>query len=203
MLFGGIMLKDINGVSKVKVTPFEDFIYRRLDSVFYNGATGSIVLKYLIPHTSISNNLDLRCILLTMALCNSSIVTGNIEYFKNHGEEIHSCVETFDAVYDPTLLLKFRKKVFYKLFKPSNVISYSHKDYVNSSYLDVFNTSLHDINFDIVKRVSFCSMIPMIEELQIKSHNFNFQRDLSVLKEQVNYSHFYTGYSDINKLILK
>lgn len=176
------------GIKRKVIFPFDENLYKRLNNIYFYGATGSIIIKYLKPLRHMIGNFDDKCLLLTMVLMDAKIVKG---YVENHtGKEIRYWVESGNSVYDVSLLYRFKKKIYYRLFKPNDIVYFGQEDYINETYFDIKNTTLEDLNYNIVKRVSFCILFSLIEGLSIESNNKEFRCEARALREFINYKDF-------------
>ena len=137
-----------NGLKNGDILPFEDDLYDRLSRIYFNGYPLSIQIKYLKPMKAPGNCED-RSWFITMGFENALWVSGDNKDLKlTCGKDgaWHFWVEYNDWVYDPTLLYKFKKELYYKMFQPENIVYRIPKIYKKHEwYQDIINTKIEDL----------------------------------------------------------
>jgi len=183
------------GLEDGSITPFDDEIYRKMNHTYINCLPVSIEMKYLRPTSSLGKCLD-RSLYMFLCFDDAILVRGDTKDLElRYGKEnaIHGWVEQGDYCYDPSLLLRFKKETFYKLFKPSNVSKVTSEEYRNYSemdrqfYDDVVNTKLDDFKPNGRKRINLCTTIPLVRGIAEIEMNTDFIRDLNNYLESIQY----------------
>ena len=140
------------GLANGTIKPFEKELFERLDNIYIDGIPMSLYLIYLNPinfNSYSSGDCYNRSLYITMGLDDAILVRGNdyeleLQYGKD--ESGHGWVEKDDWVYEPTLMLKFKKDVYYQLYKPHNIKYYKKEEYSkDKNYKYIMNTKIEDL----------------------------------------------------------
>jgi len=169
------------GIRNGDILPFEDDLYERLSKIYFNGIPLSIQIKYLKPKISPGNCED-RSWFITMGFEDALWVSGdNKDLELNYGKNgaWHFWVEHDGWVYDPTLLYKFKKELYYKMYMCKNVIVRSPEIYKHDEwYQEVINTTLDDFRPGGKDRYHLCVSIPLVQYSAKYSGNQEFIDEL-------------------------
>ena len=105
------------GIRLGKVQPFDDAYYNELSHTIYCTIPVDFDIKHLLPKSGPKKCYD-RSFKMFLAMENSVLVRGSLEYFRMKGDDgvNHGWVEREDKVYDPTWTIKVDKDFYYKLF---------------------------------------------------------------------------------------
>ncbi len=174
------------------ITEFEDEILEKMSSTIIACLPVSIYIKYSNLLFSKETCYD-RSLYMFLALDDAVLVRGeNIDLIYNYGEEHggHGWVEIGDYVYDPSLMLKYRKDVYYKLFQCSDVFKIDKDSYMkdHKEFYDVHATT----DFDEFKpggkrRLELGILIRQHRALASLSQNADFQKDLQAYLDKIEY----------------
>ncbi len=182
-----------NGIKNGLIQSFEQDLYDRLNQVYFCGIPLSINLKYLTP-TSLPGKCYDRSIFITMGFTDAILVRGNLMNLKlkyGQADADHGWVERKGWVYDPSLLLKMKKDLYYKMFSPSNVFYYKPEEYACSEmYKDITNISIDDLRPEGSKRSELCATIPLIQGIAKMSNNEDFVNELDNHLKSIDYDLF-------------
>lgn len=105
----------------------------------------------------------------------------------------HGWIEIKDDVYDPSRLLKFKKEVFYQLYKPTKIIRCNIEQYKkiskeNKELLEeVQNTTLEDLQPNGKRRGQLFLIAPMLQALANVSKVEGFQQEVYQYFESIQY----------------
>lgn len=94
----------------------------------------------------------------------------------------HGWIEMGDYVYDSSLMMRFEKDLYYKIYNPTDVYKTTKEEYqkVNGSYYDnVRNTTILDFQPGGSKRTDLCVIIPLIKEIAEYSNDERFKKELN------------------------
>ena len=115
-----------------KITKFDDEIYNKMSTTIISCLPVSLHIKYsnyLFPKGTCYQ----RSLYMFLALDNALLVRGktkSLEYRFGLEEAGHGWVEIGDFVYDPSLMLKFDKDVYYSLYGCSDVSKIDKETYM-------------------------------------------------------------------------
>ena len=180
------------GIEEGKIIPFDDEFYNEMSKVLFNGIPISMHIKYLRPVSGLGKCFD-RSLYMFFCFDDALLVRGNdkaleLTYGKGHGG--HGWIEIGDYVYDPTLLLRFDRDLYYKMYGITRVKKYTKDDYIraNGDYYDsVRNTKVEDYQIGGSKRVDLCISIPFVKGIADCSDDVDFKNDLSEYLELIQY----------------
>lgn len=188
----------INGFNNGNITFFDNELYKRMSTTYFSCLPVSIHIKYLKPKWDFSEGRCYdRSLYMFLALEDSVLVRGtNKELEIRYGKEDsgHGWVEIGDYVYDPSLLLKFKKDVYYKIYCPTDIKRYTKEEYLEDNFNQAFyngikNTSLKDFLPGGSKRTDLCTIIPLIQSAAYNSSDDEFKADLDSYLESIQYDY--------------
>lgn len=180
------------GLRNGTVLPFEDDLYERLSKIYFNGYPLSILIKYLRP-TSGPGQCNDRSWFITMAFDDALWVSGDLKDLElNYGKPSawHFWVEHDGWVYDPSLLYKFRKDVYYKIHMITNVKVRTAEEYKNHEwYQNIINTKIEDLKPGGKDRYHLCVSIPLVRGIAEMSDNQTFKDELNQYLMDIEYNY--------------
>ena len=180
------------GIRNGDILPFEDDLYERLSKIYFNGIPLSIQIKYLKPKISPGNCED-RSWFITMGFEDALWVSGdNKDLELNYGKNgaWHFWVEHDGWVYDPTLLYKFKKELYYKIYLPKNIIYRRPEEYKKSPiYQSIVKTTIDDLIPGGKERYHLCVTIPLVKGIAEMSGNADFIKELEQHLEEIEYDY--------------
>ena len=131
-----------------KITSFDEEIFEKMNDTIIACLPVSFYIKYS-NYLFRSGTCYDRSLYMFLALDDAVLVRGNNKlleytYGKSHGG--HGWVEVGDFVYDPSLMLKFDKDVYYSLYGCSNVKKIDKQTYLkqHKEFVDIHVS--HDYN---------------------------------------------------------
>lgn len=192
LYFSKMQLLFSKGIQEGKIVPFDDEFYEKMSHTFFNCIPISMHIKYLRPTIGPGKCYD-RSLFMFFCFDDALLVRGdNKDLELRFGKENagHGWIEIGDYVYDPSLLLRFDKDEYYKIFIPTNVSKTTKEEYqqVNGSYYDdVRNTSVSDFQLGGSKRTDLCVTIPLIRGIAECSTDATFKKELREYLELIQY----------------
>ncbi len=136
-----------------------------------------------------------RSLLMFFCFPEALLARGNnkdleLTYGKEHGG--NGWIEIGDYVYDPSLLMRFDKKLFYRIYQPTNVAKYTKQEYCSTSgdkelYDDITKTTIQDLQNPGLKKLNLKVTIPSIKTIAEASGNEEFIKELNEHLASVNY----------------
>lgn len=180
------------GLKKGDILPFEDELYDRLSKVYFNGYPLSIQIKYLKPKFSPGQCED-RSWFITMGFEDALWVSGdNKDLELNYGKSgaWHFWVEHDGWVYDPTLLYKIKKELYYKMYMCKNVIVRYPSQYKQDEwYQEVVGTTIDDLRPGGKDRCHLCVSIPLLVHAAEHSSFPDFLEEVNKHLKLIEYDH--------------
>ena len=179
------------GLENGSIAPFDEEFYEKMSHTYFSGLPVSMHIKYLRPIVGPGRCYD-RSLYMFFCFKNAVLVRGNTKSLElKYGKDDagHGWIEMDDYCYCPTLLLKYKKEIYYEIYKPHNVSKTTIDEYKNCSasnrqfYEDVVNTTLNDFLPNGRKRLELGMVIPLIEPIA----NKDFQKDLENYLNQIKY----------------
>ena len=131
-----------------KITEFDEEIYEKMDGTIVSCLPVSLYIKYskyLFPEGTCYD----RSLYMFLALDDALLVRGNnkdleYKYGKNHAG--HGWIEIGNYVYDPSLMLRFEKDTYYKLYGCSDVHKIDKATYAAKNQKFIDNNVCTDFN---------------------------------------------------------
>lgn len=182
------------GIKSGEITEFDEELYKQMSQTFIGGLPVSISLKYLKPSSSLGKCID-RSLYMFFCFDNAILVRGDCEDLaRKYGNEgaTHGWIEIDGYVYDPSLLLKFKKELYYELYKPTNVSKKNKDEFCSIEenkllYEGIKNTSIEDFKPYCKRRLELGSSIPLAKVIAKNSGDANFVNDLNAFLTSVEY----------------
>ena len=195
------------GLKKGKISLFDDKFYEQLSHTYINGLPVSIHIKYLKPETSPGGCYE-RSLFMFLCFDNALLVRGdnrNLEILYGPDEAGHGWIEIDNYVYDPSLLMKFDKELYYKIFSPKNIIKCTKEEYckndINKCFYEyVKNTKIEDYQPGGNKRHSLNCIVPLVKYAAKNSNNDQFIIDLNNWLNIIQYDEYQVT-NELNKKI--
>lgn len=180
------------GLLNGSIVPFDKQLYEKMSHTYISCIPVSMHIKYLRPIITPGRCFD-RSLYMFLCFDDALLVRGNnkeLELLYGKEDAGHGWIEIDNYVYDPTLLLRFEKDAYYKIYSPTNVYKCSKDDYIKdnkSFYEQVKNVTLQDFKPNGRKRIDLCSIIPLLEEIVNASNNPDFKNDFNNYLQSINY----------------
>lgn len=183
-----------DGAKKGEILYFEDELYQRLSKIYFNGIPLSIHLKYLKPMFSLGQCED-RSMFIAMGLDNALRVSGDhkdLELMYGKDNAVHYWVEHDGWVYDPTFLCKFKRELYYKIYKPTNIQKCRADKYMSvGHWKEILDTKIEDLMPFGKERYHLYTVIPIVQhtaEYEAKlTGNDSFLKELNEYLEEIQY----------------
>ena len=171
-------------VMEGKITEFDQDIYDKMDGVIVACLPVSLYIKYskyLFPEGTCYD----RSLYMFLALDDALLVRGNnkdleYNYGKNHAG--HGWIEVGNYVYDPSLMLRFDKDIYYKLYCCSDVhkidkVSYieKHQDFIDENV----STDYEDFKPGGKKRLELGILVMQVKALSSFIGDEKFTKELN------------------------
>ena len=183
------------GLKEGTIVPFENNIYNDLKNTYIHGLPVSIRIKYLKPVKAPGMCME-RSIYIFLCLDDALLVRGdNKDLEMQYGKDCakHGWVETEDYVYDPSLIMRFDKDVYYEMFEPTNVKRYTKKEYIEANdnnrklYEDAKTVTPDDLKPYGRKRIELLEMVPLVQSLANLSGDIDLKKELDEYLKLIDY----------------
>ena len=184
----------VKGIKSGEVTQFSDELYKQMSQTFVAGLPVSIHIRYLNPTSGPGKCLD-RSLYMFFCFDNALLVRGDCEdlamRFGSEDSE-HGWIEIDDYVYDSSLLLRFKKDLYYELYRPTNVVKCSKDEYCSTieqkkAYDEVRNTTIDDFKPHGKRRLELGASIPLARIFANNSKNKGFMNELNEFISLIEY----------------
>ncbi len=175
-----------------KITEFEPEIYEKMKGTIIACFPVSIYIKYsdfLFPKGTCYE----RSLYMFLALDDALLVRGeNLDLLYNFGPGHggHGWVEIGDYVYDPSLMLKYDKETYYKIFGCSDVFKINKKDYMkdHQEFYDTHvTTDLNEFRPGGKRRLELGILVRQHRKIAALSGNKEFQREMKEYLDSIQY----------------
>ena len=183
-----------NGLKEHKIVPLPTEFVETMKHTFVSGLPVSIHLKFLKPMMSPGRCLD-RSLCMFFCFDDAILVRGDckdLEYKYGKEEAIHGWVEIDNYVYDPTLLMRIDKDLYYDMYQPTNVIKATKEDYCSIEanrklFDDVRSTTIKDYQPNGRKRMDLAMTMPLAIGIAQDSGNQEFISELNEFLSLIEY----------------
>ena len=175
------------GMANKKIVPFDDEFYKQMDHTYFNGLPISMHIKYLKPLPDMLGRCYDRALFMFFCFPEAVLVYGDnkfseFEYGKNNA--IHYWIEIGNYVYDPSLMMRFDKDLYYSIYMPTNVSKCTKAEYCSSPeckelYDNITGTTLKDLQPNGKKRIELITSIPLVRGIAEMSGNQDFIKELN------------------------
>ena len=197
------------GFNNGDIIPFDDEFYSKLNNTFVSCLPVSFHIKYLKPTTPPGKCYD-RSLYMFFCFDDALLVRADIKDLElEYGKERagHGWIEIGDYVYDPSLMLRFKKDLYYNIYKPTNVFKVTKEEYCSidgnlKAYYDILNTKLEDFMPYGKKRLELSTIIPLIQDMTKYSKNEEFIKDVNDYIELIQYDRLEIN-NELNELMDK
>lgn len=195
LYFKKIALLFNQGLIDKNIVPFDDEFYERMSHAYFNGIPISMHIKYLKPLPVMPGGCYDRSLLMFFCFPEALLCRGDHKDLElNYGKKNagHGWIEIGDYVYDPSLLKRFDRKLYYNIYMPTNISKCTIADYCSTPkgkelYDDVTKTTIQDLQNPGIKRMNLIATMPLIKEIAEMSGNQDFVRELDKYLAAINY----------------
>ena len=180
------------GVKDGKITLFDDEIFDKMSSTFISCLPVSMYIKHS-KYLFDTGTCYERSLYMFLALDDALLVRGNdkyLEYRFGEGHGGHGWVEVDDYVYDPSLMLRFEKDFYYKLYGIDDVSKYDKSAYLELNHEVVDFSVSHDLNEfrpDGARRLELGVLIGQLKVLSSLVGDDCFAEDLNAYLALIDY----------------
>lgn len=184
------------GIEDGSIVPFDEDFYKKMSHTYISCLPVSIHIKYLKPIMGPGKCYD-RSLYMFFCFKNAVLVRGDTKDLElKYGKESagHGWIEIGDYCYDPSLLCKFKRDVYYRMYKPYNISKTTLEEYINYNkgcckqfYENIVNTKLEDFLPNGSKRLDLCMTIPLVQGIAENGKDENFKTELKDYLELIQY----------------
>lgn len=175
-----------------KIMEFDDEIYEKMKNTIISCFPVSFYIKHSDHMFPIGTCYD-RSLYMFLALDDAVLCRGNnkdLEYNYGKGHGGHGWVEVGDYVYDPSIMLKFDKETYYKLYGTTDItridkVSYlkEHQDFVDM----VVSTNFNDFRPGGKRRLELGVLVIQVLALAQMIDDEEYKKDLQDYLELIEY----------------
>ena len=188
------------GLKDGRIVPFDESFYKAMSNTFLNSVPISIHIKYLKPSSPPGQCYE-RSLYMFYCFNDALLVRGNnknLELRYGNGNGGHGWIEIGDYVYDPTLLKRFDKDLYYQIYCPTHVCKYSKEDYVKlngSSYYDfIRSTKIEDYQIGGSRRDELGIGITQLLGFASLSDDENLKKEVNEYLSLIQYDEYINSY---------
>lgn len=182
------------GIKDNKIIPFDNEFYEELSHTIIAGLPASMHIKYLKPILPPGKCYD-RSLFMFLSIKNSILVRANTKDLElKYGKENsgHGWIEKDKYVYDPSLMMRFDKDLYYEIYKPTNIEKCNKEEYCSIGdnlefYNDIKYTTVEDYKPNGKKRIELLMSIPLTIAIAQNSNNQEFINELNEYLETIDY----------------
>ncbi len=180
------------GMREGKITEFEPEIFDKMKNTIIACFPVSIYIKYsnyLFPKGTCYD----RSLYMFLALDDALLVRGdNLDLIYNFGSSCggHGWIEIGDYVYDPSLMLKYDKDTYYKIYGCSNVFKIDKETYMreHKDFYDAHvTTDFDEFRPGGKRRLELGILVRQHREIASLSGNKEFQREILEYLDSIQY----------------
>ena len=179
----------LKGINEGTIVPFDDDFNYVLKQSYVMSMPVYFFVKYLNDPTKYDERYN-KALFMFLCFDDALLVKGNTNLSKR---SIRSWVEKDGYVYDPELLMRFNKDVYYQLYKPSNVESIDMKTFRDESidnedlYTDVRETNMDKLLEPGFIRFGLNESVPIMLRFAKDSEDPEYKMLLDAFLTQVQY----------------
>ena len=183
------------GLNKGKIVPFDDSFYEELNHTYISGLPVSIHIKHLKPVDGDVGKCYDRSLYMFFCFDDAKLVRADIKYLElRYGKDHagHGWIERGNYVYDPSMLARVDKDLYYKMYMPSNIKKFTKEDYCaiegnKKLYEDIVETTIDDFKPYGKKRTDLATTIPLLLSIAKMSENKDFEAELGEWLSTIEY----------------
>ena len=183
------------GLEEGKIVPYDFDFMEHLNNKFFNGIPVSIHMKHLKPIMPPGQCYD-RSFYMFCCFDDAILVQGDnkdleLRYGKDHAW--HTWIERGDYVYDPSIMKRFDKDIYYKIFKPKNIKRKTKEEFCSDEdskkfYDSISKTTIEDYLPGGEKRTSLLVSLPLVMGIANVEGNEEMKRELDSWLERIDYN---------------
>ena len=179
-------------LKKGKITDFDDEIYKKMSNIIIACLPVSFYIKYS-HYLFAKGTCYERSLYMFLALDDALLVRGNnkdLEYNYGKGHGGHGWIEIGEYVYDPSLMLKFDKDVYYALYGCDNVTKMDKQSYL-LQHKEFFDSQVshdyEDFKPNGKRRLDLGVLIIQLKALSEMIDDDKFSKDLNDYLSYIEY----------------
>lgn len=175
-----------------KIMEFDDEIYEKMKNTIISCFPVSFYIKHSDHMFPIGTCYD-RSLYMFLALDDAILCRGNnkdLEYNYGKGHGGHGWVEVGDYVYDPSIMLKFDKETYYKLYGTTDITRIDKKTYLkeHKEFVDsVISTDYDDFRPGGKRRLELGVLVLQIRAIASMVDDPEFKKDLAEYLDFIEY----------------
>ena len=180
------------GLKEGKITRFDEEIFDKMSNTIIACLPVSLYIKYS-NHLFAQGTCYDRSLYMFLALDDAILCRGNnkdLEYNYGKGHGGHGWIEVGDYVYDPSIMLKFDKETYYKLYGTTDITRIDkktylkeHKEFVES----VISTDYDDFRPGGKRRLELGVLVLQIRAIASMVDDPEFKKDLAEYLDFIEY----------------
>lgn len=192
LYFAKFKILGLNVSKQGKIMEFDEEIFEKMSNTIIACFPVSFYIKYSKYMFPIGTCYD-RSLYMFLALDNAVLVRGNnkdLEYNFGKGHGGHGWVEVGDYVYDPSIMLKFDKDTYYKLYGCTGVSKIDKETYVkeHADFVDlVVSTNFDDFKPGGKRRMELGVLVIQVREMAKLIGDAEFTKELNKYLELIQY----------------
>lgn len=175
-----------------KIMEFDDEIYEKMKNTIIACFPVSFYIKHSKHMFPIGTCYD-RSLYMFLALDDAVLCRGNnkdLEYNYGKGHGGHGWVEVGEYVYDPSIMLKFDKETYYKMYGTTDITRIDKESYLreHSDFVDsVVSTDFDEFRPGGKRRLDLGILVIQIRALARMIDDDEFKKDLASYLELIEY----------------
>lgn len=185
------------GVADKKIIPFDDNFYEKMNHTYISCIPVSMHIKYLKPTAPPGKCYD-RSLFMFFCFENAVLVRADSKDLElRYGKDCagHGWIEIDNYVYDPSLMMRFDKDLYYKIYMPTNISKSTKEEYCQIGdnkkfYDDVVQTTISDYQINGSKRTDLITIIPLLSSIAKMSGNQDFIREFNEHLSLIQYDEY-------------
>lgn len=182
------------GEKQKRIVPFDEDVYEKMSHTYFGCLPVSMNIKYLQPITSLGKCFD-RSLMMFCCFDDALLVCADVKELELTGGKDaagHYWIEIGDYVYDPSLIRRIDKDLYYEMYQPINVIKNTKEEYCmeeskRESFDDITKTTISDYQPGGKKRYELMANIPLVVGIAGMTVNIEFMAELKEWLKLVQY----------------
>lgn len=184
------------GTIEQKIVPFDEKLYENMAHIYFGGLPVSMQIKFLKPITRTGGKCFDRSLMMFFCFPNAFLVNADIKSLElDYGKEnsFHYWIEMGEYVYDPSLMRRFDKSLYYEMYQPNNVSKCTKEEYCMNEdnkkiYDDIVGTTITDYQPDGKKRYELMTIMPLVLGIATLNQDSSFLAELNEWLGLIRYS---------------
>ena len=182
------------GLQDGNIVPFDDEFMEHLNNKFFNGLPVAMQMKYYKPIMPPGECYD-RSFLMFCCFDDATLVQGDVKQLElRFGKDNawHAWIERNGYVYDPSIMKRFDKDLYYKIFIPRNITKKTKDEFCSSVdskrfYDSIASTKIEDYLPGGERRIELLTFIPPARIKANTCGNEEMKKDLNDWLTKIDY----------------